>query len=436
MSEKKINDDWKSLPWKDFDQTLFRLQHRLYKASKEKDITKCKNIQRLILGSACSRYLAVRQVAQLNCGNLISGIDGRSFLTIKERFELAEDLKALKDWKQEPIQRVSIRKPNGEFRLLGIPTIRDQAMQYLIKYALEPYYEATASNGSWGFRPGRSAHDVQKIIFLNLKSKTNGYKKIIYQLDIENCFKKLDHNKLMSLILLPASIKKIIRTTLKVGILKEWVRTLEEIPQSGILSTLLFNIALNGIENLHNEIGGSESKQRGFRYENDIIFFLQYGEDPELLRSKLDKFLVTRGLNIKELKTRLVKSTDGFDFLGWHFKVKSKNKKFVSYPSSKNRKEMIKTIKAQMKDTRYPIQERLNKVKVIYYGWRNYHKYCDLFQINTWSISDWVYKFCRKNTSWKKELILSQVREIFNGHSQNINGYLSVQAHGSLFDLD
>ena len=75
-----------------------------------------------------------------------------------------------------------------------------------------------------------------------------------------------------------------------------------------------------------------------------MIFFLKPGEDPLALRLKLNNFLVERGLKIKESKTHLVKSTQGFDFLGWHFKVKDKNSKFVSYPAKENRLKIIKKI--------------------------------------------------------------------------------------------
>lgn len=429
-------EEWKGLPWKKFEKTLFRLQHRLYKASKEQDISKCKKLQSLILDSACSRYLAVRQVTQLNFGKRTAGVDGRSSLDLKERLQLSEELKTLKDWTHQPLRPVFIPKPNGEFRPLGIPTIKDRAMQCLLKYALEPHYEANASGGSWGFRPGRCTYDVQKTIFINLNTNANGHTKMIYELDIEKCFDQINHDKLLSLIVLPNPAKMVIRSALKAGVLKERIKTLEGTPQGGVIYPLLLNIALNGIEDLHNEIRGKETRQKGLRYAYDMIFFLKPEEDPELLRSKLDQFLDERGLRIKESKTQLVKSTDGFDFLGWHFKVKSKNQKFVCYPSAKNRLGAIKKIKVTMKDTRLPMEERLSKVKVIYRSWRNYHKYCDMSQMNMWSISNWVYQFGRKKTSMKNDQILEKVRDIFNNHSYKVNGFISVQTHKSPYDGD
>ena len=429
-------EEWKSLPWKEFEKTLFRLQHRLYKASRENDLAKCKKLQSLILGSACSRYLAVRQVTQLNTGKKTAGVDGRSSLTYKERLQLANELKLINGWKHQPVRRVFIPKPNGSMRPLGIPTLSDRAMQCIVKYALEPYYEFKFSHGSWGFRPGRCTHDVQKIIFINLNSNGNGHNKSILELDIEKCFDKIDHNKLMSLIVAPDSTKRFIRSSLKAGVLNESIRTHEGTPQGGVISSLLCNIALNGIEDLHNEIRGSQSKQRGLRYATDMIFFIKPEEDAAALRLKLDQFLAKRGLKIEESKTQLVKSTKGFDFLGWHFKVKLKNQKFVSYPSKKNRAKIVVKIKKTMRDSRITLNERLSKVKVLYRGWRNYHQYCDMSQVNTWAISNWVYRFCKKRSSIDKNLLLEKIKDIFNGHTYKVNGYINVRSNKTPYDGD
>ena len=436
INKDKYTEEWKRLPWNSFEQNLFRLQHRLYKASLEQDINKCKKLQSLILGSASSRYLAVRQVTALNTGQRTAGVDGLASLIPKDRLKLVEELKDITNWKHQPLRRVWIPKDNGESKQLGIPIIRDRAMQCFLKYALEPYYEGIASDGSFGFRPGRSTHDVQKLIFMNLKSDANGYTKRIYELDIEKCFDKIDHAKLLSLVVLPRTARKVLSSALQAGVLKERIKTLEGTPQGGVIAPLLCNIALHGIENLQNERRGIVFRQRGIRYADDMIFFLKPDEDSDLLRLKIDTFLKERGLRIKESKSRLVHTTNGFDFLGWHFKVKAKNHKFVSYPSLKNLTRIRQKIKSTLKDTRYTFEKRLSKIQMIYRRWWNYHKYCDMSQINKWALSNWVYQYSSRKTEMSKENKLEWVNKIFNGYSFKVNNHICVKTHKSPFDGD
>jgi RNA-directed DNA polymerase len=103
----------------------------------------------------------------------------------------------MKNWTHQKLRRIYIPKANGKQRPLGIPTIRDRAMQCLVKYALEPVYEAYVSDGSYGFRPRHSRWDVQNRLFQNLRSNFNGQTKYILELDIESCFDEINHQKLM-----------------------------------------------------------------------------------------------------------------------------------------------------------------------------------------------------------------------------------------------
>ncbi|MGC1204550.1 MAG: reverse transcriptase domain-containing protein [Flavobacteriaceae bacterium] len=430
-------EKWNTLPWSQFDKDLFRLQHRVYKAAKEGDYYRVKRLQNLILGSPCSRYLAVRQVSQFNSEKPTAGVDNIRSLGPKERLILAEKLKKISNWQHEKLRRVYIFKPNGKQRPLGIPTINDRAIQCLIKYALEPVYEAQASTGSFGFRPGRSAWDIQGTIFKNLQPTSRGYEKRILKLDIEKCFDKINHEKLMSLVILPNSAKKVLWSTLKAGVLKERPTTIKETLQGGVITPLLCNIALNGLEEIWNEkVSVTRVYQRGYRYADDMIFFLKSHEDSTMLLKKIDYFLDKRGLNIKENKTRLVSALDGFDFLGWHFKVKAKNKKFVCYPSKKNRKQMIEKIKTVMKDTRFTIDERLDKIEIIFRGWWNYHHYCDLGQINLWTINSWINVYLIRNCNMTRNVRVKKVSRIFNQHSYRVNSYISVIQTKSPYDND
>jgi 5-methylcytosine-specific restriction endonuclease McrA len=176
--------------------------------------------------------------------------------------------------------------------------------------------------------------------------------------------------------------------------------------------------------------------QRGLRYADDVVYLLMPEQDGEKLLSDVKEFLHNRGLKVSEAKTRLIPATQGFDFLGWHFRVKTKNQKFVCYPSSKNRKQMITKIQSLLKDSRYKLVDRLNRVKTAYRGWWNYHQHSDMSQINLWSIRLWVYKYLTKSTKMRYEERISHLDSIFNGHSYKVNRHSAVRGDRSIYDGD
>ncbi|MGK7874454.1 MAG: reverse transcriptase N-terminal domain-containing protein [Xenococcaceae cyanobacterium] len=188
---RKSNEVWKQLPWKKFRKIVFRLQKRIFAAQKRGDYKLVKSLQRLLLGSRAAKFLAVRQVTQLNSGKKTAGVDGKTALTSKQRLKLVEELhKRWKTWQHQKLRRVWIPKADGSKRGLGIPTIGDRAYQCLLKCVLEPAAEADFSAQSYGFRPGRSTWDAQKMLFTNLSSRANGMTKSILEMDIEKCVRR------------------------------------------------------------------------------------------------------------------------------------------------------------------------------------------------------------------------------------------------------
>jgi retron-type reverse transcriptase len=200
------SESWRTLPWKKFRRNLFRLQKRIYKAIQVGDYRKAKSLQKLILKSTSARLLAIRQVTQLNAGKKTAGIDGKTALTFEQRFELSEKLRTeANNWKHQGLREIPIPKKDGKTRNLKVPTMGDRAWQCLVKYALEPAHEATFHANSYGFRTGRSAHDAQKILFLNLSSRANGKEKRVIELDIEKCFDRINHSAIMDKLIAPKS---------------------------------------------------------------------------------------------------------------------------------------------------------------------------------------------------------------------------------------
>jgi len=324
------SESWKTLPWKKFRRNLFRLQKRVYKAVQVGDKRKAKSLQKLILKSTAARLLAIRQVSQLNAGKKTAGIDGKKSLTFKERFELNELLKASAgNWKHQGLREIPIPKKDGTTRMLKIPTIADRAYQCLVKYALEPAHEVTFHAKSYGFRTGRSAHDAQRQLFNNLNSSANGMDKRVIELDIEKCFDRINHSAIMDKLIAPKSIRQGIFRCLKAGVNPEFPE--QGTSQGGVVSPLLANIALNGIESIHRyKDAGSKVIEPTIRYADDMVIILRPQDDATEILDRISQFLAERGMKVSEKKTKLTATTDGFDFLGWNFKVQ-KNGKFIGY---------------------------------------------------------------------------------------------------------
>lgn len=229
---------------------------------------------------------------------------------------------------------------------------------------MEPAAEATFHGNSYGFGPGRSCHDVQKRLFLALSTRGKGINKTILEMDIEKCFDQISHQIILDRVELPKVAIKGLRRAIIAGVKGEFPRSEMGTPQGGVISPLLANIALNGIKTIGENKGVS-----CLRYADDLVYICKPGTNPEHVKSQVSQFLEKRGLRIKENKTRIVKSTDGFDFLGWHFAVKP-NGKFISTPTKEATKRVKAKVKATMKDSRFPLTQRLAKCGSIVRGWR------------------------------------------------------------------
>jgi group II intron reverse transcriptase/maturase len=298
----------------------------VYKAVQAGDKRKAMSLQKLILKSLAARLLAIRQVTQLNAGKKTAGIDGKKSLTIEERFKLEKLLKASSnDWFHQKLRSIPILKKDGSTRMLKIPTIADRAWQCLAKYALEPAHEATFHARSYGFRMGRSAHDAQKGIFNNLNSKQNGINKRVIELDIEKCFDRINHTTIMDNLIASRGIKLGIFRCLKAGINPDFPE--QGTPQGGVVSPLLANIALNGIEDCHSykSIGNSPTTP-SIRYADDMVIILRPEDNATEILGRINQFLATRGMKVSEKKTKITATTEGFDFLGWHNKSAKQRK--------------------------------------------------------------------------------------------------------------
>ena len=443
----KASESWKNLPWKKFRRELFRLQVRLFKAVKAGDKRKARSLQKLILKSQAARFLAIRQVTQLNAGKKTAGTDGLKCLSFEERFQLEETLKKYYlNWEHSGLREIPIPKKDGKIRILKVPTIADRAWQCLAKYALEPAHEATFHAHSYGFRTGRNAHDAQKQIFLNLSSKANGKDKRVIELDIEKCFDRISHKTIMDELIAPNGLKLGIFRCLKAGVNPEFPE--QGTPQGGVVSPLLANIALNGIESIHRYHKDAKGRitpdtnpnkicEPTIRYADDMVIILRPQDDAKEILEQINQFLATRGMNVSQKKTKITAATDGFDFLGWHFRVQS-NGKFKSVPSVDNFRVFRKKVKAIINCPNLGSKVKAQKLAPIVRGWREYHKYCDMNNArdSLWFIQYKAFQVFNKEKRNDQNSSKKLVERAFPKVPYTVNGFTNVKGEKSPYDGD
>lgn len=361
---------WKNVGWTKVERTVFKLQKRIFQAEQRGDVKLVRKLQKLLLKSYSAKLLATRRVTQDNQGKKTAGIDGVKALKPHQRLELAVNLKLGEE--ALPTRRVWIPKPGSEEkRPLGIPVIHDRARQALVKLALEPQWEARFEPNSYGFRPGRSSWDAITAIhtMINLKAK------YVLDADIAKCFDRIDHQALLDKLNTFPRLRRQIKAWLKAGVMEGLALTPTEegTPQGGIVSPLLANIALHGMETMVNKAFKTYGN-KGFypptlvRYADDLVIFHKDREVIEKCQQLLSDWLAKMGLELKPSKTRLTHTLEqtpegelGFNFLGFHIRQYPVGK----YKSAKSSHRKTLGFKTIIKPSKEGIKRHYQKIKEV-----------------------------------------------------------------------
>jgi RNA-directed DNA polymerase len=434
VTEKQT--DWQTINWKQANRGVRNLRRRIFRASQEGDHKKARSLQKLMLRSYFNVLVSVRRVTQDNQGKHTPGVDKLVVKTPAARGKLVDEMTTCQPWKARPARRVYIPKANGKQRPLGIPTIKDRCLQAMVKNALEPYWEARFEGSSYGFRPGRGCHDAIARIFAiarnhHGKGRNGRIKEWVVDADIKGAFDNIDHQHLLEAIGgFPA--RELIKQWLKAGYMEDGVfhDTETGTPQGGVISPLLANIALHGMEQAlgirWTPTGGNLGKRVVVRYADDFVVFCKSREDAEETTTILTEWLAKRGLTLSTEKTRIVNIKEGFNFLGYTIRRYKSNKtrsgyKLLITPS----KDSVKRLKGRLMDEWRKLQGCVSSVIIkqlnpIIRGWANYYRNCvakaTFNKLDQWMFKRTLHNVRRKHSNQGIRGLLTRYWGRFNPH--------------------
>ncbi len=395
--------DWHAIDWRAANHHVRRLQARIVKATQEKRWGQVKALQRLLTHSFSAKALAVRRVTE-NQGKNTPGVDKVTWNTPHKKINAVSSLRQ-RDYHSQPLRRISIPKKNGKKRPLGIPVMKCRAMQALYLLALDPVAETTADPHSYGFRPQRSTADAIEQCF-NALSKSYAPQWIL-EGDIKGCFDAISHDWLLAHIPME---KVLLKKWLKTGYMEKHVLhpTEEGTPQGGIISPVLANMTLDGLERKRaglfpkTTVPGIAAKVNFVRYADDFIVTASSKEllDQEV-KPLIETFMKERGLELSAEKTCITHIEDGFDFLGQNvrkYKTGKRHKLLIKPAQKKVHAHLDKIRDIVKKNQTLPAGKLILMLNPIIRGWAQYHQHVVSTEIFS-SVDDAIYQRLRR---WMK----------------------------------
>ena len=372
--------DWHAVDWRACEANVRRLRQRIFTASKAGDLSRVRCLQKLMLRSRANTLLSVRRVTERNAGRLTAGVDGEVVLTPEAKMALVERVqRSSEPFRALPVRRVYIPKPGSRKRRpLGIPVILDRVHQARVAAALEPEWEARFEPRSYGFRPGRGCQDAIRAIYEVVKGKSPK-RPWVLDADLAGAFDQIAHGQILTMLgSFPA--RGMIEQWLKAGVVENgrFAPTEEGTPQGGVISPVLLNVALHGME----QAAGVRYLSSGWirvdspvliRYADDLVVHCHTRQDAIRVKARLADWLAPRGLAFNEDKTRIVTLDEGFDFLG--FNVRRYGHRPLIKPSKaavRRIRERLRTELRALRGTNAPTV--IKKLNPIIRGWAAYYR--------------------------------------------------------------
>jgi RNA-directed DNA polymerase len=402
---------WDQVDWRAHEERVRRLRCRIFKAVRDGDLATARNLQKLMLRSWSNTLVSVRQVTQRNTGRRTAGLDGRVALTSQARAQVAVRVHATRSsWRPFPVRRLYIPKDRDKTKMrpLGIPVIMDRCHQARVRNALEPEWEARFEPRSYGFRPGRGCHDAIESLFTTLRGKS---KRVwILDADLAAAFDNIDHEYLLATIGdFPA--RRMVAGWLKAGIFEAgrgFSPTEAGTPQGGVISPLLLNIALHGLEeaagvryrtgNRAAEVAPASPTLT--RYADDLVVCCHTRQQAEQVKQRLAAWLAPKGLAFNEAKTRIVRlDQEGFELLGFQLRRYPVGKLLIK-PSAAAIKRFRKRLAKEFRALRGAnVAAVLAKVNPIVRGWVAYYRTVVSSRVFH-TLTDYLWKLTYKWACW------------------------------------
>jgi len=410
---------WRQIDRRRAEADVRRLRQRIFTASKAGDLARVRRLQKLMLRSRANTLVSVRRVTERNSGRLTAGVDGEVVLTPEAKMQLVDRIQQnTEPFKAMPVRRVYIPKQGSSTkrRPLGIPVIVDRCHQARVVNAVEPEWEARFEPRSYGFRPGRGCQDAIQAVHATAKAKSA---KRLWALDADlaSAFDLIAHDHIQSMVgTFPA--RGMIRQWLKAGVVEQGRlhRTEDGVPQGGVISALLLNVALHGMEQAagvrYYPTGNSAGKAVAgspvlIRYADDFVALCHTRQQALEVKARLAAWLAPRGLAFNEDKTRVVTLVDGFDFLG--FNVRRYGDKLLIKPSKAAIRRIRERLRTELRSLRgFNAEAVIRRLNPIIRGWANYyrtHVAAEIFDELDQYLWRLTYKWARfshanKSASW------------------------------------